>query len=93
MDMSASENAGRATVVKCAGNHGCPRCDDPQCWNDGIEAWNAAVDARKQARHERRLGATTGRPIGKVEPKPGSAKPFKRAQAMYMEVLKLKVHQ
>lgn len=55
-----------------------------------IEVWNAAVEAKKQARHERRLGATTGRPIGRVEPKPGSAKPFKRAQACYMHVLELK---
>ena len=55
-----------------------------------VEQWNAEVEARKQARHERRLGATTGRPVVKAERKPGAAKPFKRAQAMFMQILALK---
>jgi len=55
-----------------------------------IERWNAAVDTRKRAKHEAKLGRTTGRPIGPIVPKPGSAHPFRRAQAYYMHVLELK---
>lgn len=45
-----------ATPDKCDGNHGGPRCADPECWNDSADAppetIETAIQARKAAQEQ-----------------------------------------